>query len=359
MNPPDRTAAAKKRALTSWLVPAFVLVAILGGLWWFVFREGDEERGARLIREARIAMDTQDFASAEKLLKEALEIAPDNGLLLHNLGILYSQQNRFPEARAHFQRAAAAHGPEAAAVRGEEYFQLASVSYAEKKWGQAAAELKEALIADPHRPLLYTRLLDLQLGRAADPAGAESTTARYLRMCGPTAGNLKDAGFVHYQNKRYGESERLGRAAVALADSFVEAHALVVRSVWKNTTAGNALTALAGPLERYPRSAELWSLRAFLLIDTGARTPALEAADRAVELAPRSFEAHQARQKALALHGRLEDAMREIEVTRGLTNDPMEQQILLRQQRTLRSMMGIQGRVDESSEAATDTSSAP
>jgi tetratricopeptide (TPR) repeat protein len=272
---------------------------------------------------------------------------------------VYLEQKRYPEARSYLERAAAAHGPEAAAVRAEELFQLASVSYAEKKWEQAASELQEALVADPHRPLLYTRLLDLQLGRAPDPAGAESTTVRYLRLCGRSGMNLRDAALVHYQNRAYAESERLARQAVGVADSLVDAHALVVRSVWKQADASKALVELAGPLERYPRSAELWSLRAFLLIDTGARTQALAAADRAVELAPRSFEAHQSRQKALALHGRLDEAMREIEITRGITNDPEEQRILLRQQRTLRSMMGIQGRIDPAGEAAADTTTSP
>src|SRR5205085_9403431 len=133
---------------------------------------------------ARAAMKAGNLPLAETDLKKALSIRPNNGVLLHNLGILYVQQKRVAEARTAFQRAADAHGPQASQVRAEEYLQLAQLSYAEKNWPRAASELEQAIAADPQRSMLHTRLLDLQLGRMNDPAAADSTTSRFLRLCG-------------------------------------------------------------------------------------------------------------------------------------------------------------------------------
>jgi tetratricopeptide (TPR) repeat protein len=118
---------------------------------------------------------------------------------------------------------------------------------------------------------------------------------------------------------------------------------MLARALWKQGRLQPALAALEAPLQREPKAAPLWVVRALVLIDLEQREAALAAADRAVALAPRDFEAHQARQKALAALGQLREAMREIDVARGLTDDPAEQRALMRQQRILRSMMAAAG----------------
>jgi len=315
---------------------------VVAGVWYFVFREGKEERVSRLVREGRTAMDLQDFVTAESRLQEALRLTPGNGVLLHNLGVVYLKLNRPEDARTTFERAAAAYGPEANELRAEELFQEATISYGEKQWARAASELERAIAAHPTRVQLHTRLLDLQLGPLQKPAAAESTTTRFLRLCGPTPENLGNAAYVHYQNKSYAEAENLSRQAIALQDSFIQGHAILARSLWKSGRPRDGLQALETPIARWPDAPALWVSRSLLLADIGERIEALNAADRAVALAPGDFESHQARQKALALLGRYDEALREIDVARQLTQDPSEQRMLQTQQSIVRHMMGLE-----------------
>jgi tetratricopeptide (TPR) repeat protein len=342
-NRSDAVRPRRRAGLLAWISPLVGLAVVAAVVWWFVFRESPTERGARLLTEAKAAMDSQDFATAETLLLEATKFSPQSALLQHNLGILYLQQDRLPEARAAFERAAAACTPEANKVRAEEYFQLANISYLERKPSQAADELEKASAADPAREQLHARLLDLQLGALADSAGAVATTERLLRDCGRTPRHLADVGYIHYQHRRYDTAVEMARAAVTLQDSLPQGHALLARSLWKLGHLPEGLRELEGPLQRYSNAPELWVTKSLLLLEFGRRTQALAAADRAVQLAPGDFEAHQARQKALAGSGRLQDARAEIQVARGLTQDPGQLRTLQRQDNILRALLAQTG----------------
>jgi len=328
---------------SSWILPIVVLAAVLVGVWYFVFRATPAERTDRLLREARLAMQVQDYNTAEARLESALHLNPGNGVLLHNLGILYLQQNRLAEARSAFEQAAAAHGPQASELRAEELFQLATISYLEKNWTQAADELERAIAADPTREQLHGRLLDLELGRLEDRAAADSTAARFLRLCGSTPHNFYDIGLLYYQNGVYDVAAERARVANAMQDSLVEAHALLARALWKSEHVQEGLRSLEGPLQRYPKAAPLWVAQSLLLGEGRSREDALAAADHAIELAPSDFEAHQARQKALALLGRYGEALQEIDVARSLTKDPAKLRMLQTQAGILQRMVNLTG----------------
>jgi tetratricopeptide (TPR) repeat protein len=338
---PPTAAPSRRRhgVLIAWISPIAGLAVVAAVVWWFVFREAPAERSARLLTDARTAMDARDYATAEERLMAAAKLAPQNAALHHNLGILYLQQNRLRDARAAFERAVAACGPEANQVRAEEYFQLATISYMEKQGAQAARELEQAIAADPAREQLHTRLLDLQLGPLADSTAAAATTQRLLQDTGRTPRHLADAAYIHYQHRSYASALELARAAVAMQDSFTEGHSIEVRSLWKLGRTSEALRTLQEPLQRYPRASELWVSKALLLLDVGKRTEALAAAERAVQLAPRDYEAHQARQMALAASGRLQEALAEVQATRALAKDPVQQRTLQRQEQILRGLL--------------------
>lgn len=322
-----------------WLLPLAVVVAVAGGVWWFVFRESMEEKGQRLLDAAAIAMKTQDFATAEMRLQEVLKMQPDNGLLHHNLAVLYFQQKRLPEARAQFQAAAKTHGPQANEVRAEEYFQLATLSYLEKNWPQAAQELTLAIESHPQRAQLHTRLLDLQVGRLGDLAAGDSTVARFVRLCGREANNLESVAYVYYQNKQYDRAEQMAREATAVSDSAYVAYGLIARSMWRQGKLRDGLKSLDTPLERHPGAAILWVARGLLLAEDSKQEEALAAADRALQLNPQEYEAHKLRQKVLGEMSRLPEALKEIEIAMRLTQDPAEQRLLAGQQQAIRSVL--------------------
>jgi len=325
------------------MLPVVVVLAVVIGVWWFVFRDSSEERATKLLGEAGAAMRQQDFATAEAKLRSALALVPENGVLLHNLGILYLQQKRLDEARAAFTQAIATHGPHANQVQAEDLYQLATISYMEGKFPLAATELERAIAADPLRAQLHARLLDLQLRRVKDDVAADSTAARFLRVCGRSAGNLEAAAYVFYQNERWPQALTLAREAVALADSQVSAHALVARVLWRQGSSRDGLRSLDEPLARYPRAAELWIAQGAILLDEGRRQAALTAADRAVQLAPKDVEAHDLRRHVLSNFGRLQEALAEIEIARGLTTEPARQQALQRDEQRLRAMLKATG----------------
>lgn len=343
------TPPARGRAIPSWLLPALLLAVIGAASWYFVFRESDAERVQRLVAEGRQAMDANDFVVAEARLREALETSPESGILMHNLAVAYVRQNRLEDARNMFHRAAAAYGPEANEVRAEEYFQLATLSVNAKEWDRAVQELKQAIASHPTREMLYARLLDLQLGPAKDANGADSTTSMFLRSCGRTAANLSAAAYVHFQNESYGQSEALARQAVAVSDSTWDAHATLARTLAKTGRADLGLRHLEPVLERHPGVAELWVAKGQLLLTRELRTAALEAADRAIEIAPRSFETHRLRQMALAGLARLDEALAELAIARDLTQDPAVLRQLLADQKNLRLAQRMQEKLQEDS----------
>jgi len=323
---------------TIW-VPILIVALAGGAVWYFVFRETKGERVTRLLGAAREAMKIQDYATAERDLLDALKVAPNNGLMLHNLGILYVQKQNLPQAREAFQRAVAAHGPQANEVRAEDLFQLATLSYAEKNWKQAAIELEQAIQSHPQRTQLHTRLLDLQLGPLQDPPAADSTVSRFFRTCGRTPGNVESVAYVYYQRHGYARAEKLAAEAFAGSDSAITAHVVYARALWRQDRPAEALRSLDAPLARHPSSVDLWVTKGFLLIEARQTDAALAVANRAVGLAPHSFDAHQLLQKVYANQGRLQDALREIDVARELTQDPNEQRQLVGQARTLRNLL--------------------
>ena len=152
---------------------------------------------------------------------------------------------------------------------------------------------------------------------------------------------MGNAASLHYKNKSWPEAEKLARQAIALQESYVQGHAILARSLWKSGRPRDGLQVLEAPIARWPDAPALWVARSLLLAEVGARAEALQAADRAVALAPEDFEAHQTRQKALALLGRYEEALREIDIARQLTQDPSELRMLQTQQSIVRRMMGI------------------
>jgi tetratricopeptide (TPR) repeat protein len=327
---PGRAATAKRglAALPPWLLPVVLLAAVGVVIWLVVFRENKVDRDRRLMTEARQAMQTHDFVTAEKRLRDVLHDTPQSGIVYHNLGILYVQQGQAAEARRAFERAVELALPNANEVRAEDLFQLAQISYGEKKWSEAAQDLQRAIAAHPTRVQLHTRLLDLQLGRLQDVIGSDSTTSRFLRVCGRTPQNLHDISFIYYKHRSYERSETLARQAVALSDTVFGAHSLVARSLWKTNHTEEGLKYLDGVLQRYPRTTELWVARGGLLQSLGRSREALEAAEKAVAIDPKDYPSHQLRALALASEGRNADALKELAVCRTLVNDPAELQRL-------------------------------
>lgn len=338
--PAATPAGAGTRRLPAWILPAALLAVVGLAVYLLVFREGAAERSTRLMAEAERAMRAGDVAAAEKHLKDIQRDAPQSPVVHHNLGVLYAEHGRLAEARSAFQQAADLTPPDANEARAEELFQLAQISYRERNWAQAAEELERSIAAHPMRSLLHTRLVDLQLHNLHDAAAADSTLARFLRLCGSTPQNLHDAAFVYMQNQSFAAAADLARRALAASDTLISAHVILGRSLVGAGRGPEALTHLNAQLERWPRSVALWNARGHVLQVMGAHSRALENADRVLELAPNEYWGHQLRAIALASLGRNEESLEEVRICLASTRDPNEQRRLLKLQGRLNAAMG-------------------
>jgi tetratricopeptide (TPR) repeat protein len=322
------------------VLPLGLLALVAVSIWYFVFREAGAERAARLMTEAQQAVQAGDFATAEARLRELQRDAPGSPVVHHNLAILYVQMGRDAEARQEFQQAADLAGPEGGEVRAEELFQLASLSYKQGNWPQVAAELESAIAAHPTRVQLHTRLLDLQLRKLGDRAAADSTTARFLRLCGRTPGSLYDAAYVNHENRAYQPAAELAAEALALSDTLIGAHVLLARSTAELGRPGEALAYLQAQLERFPRAAELWLTRGHVLQGQGGYAQSLAAADHVLSLDSNDYRGHQLRAIALASLGRNAEALREVQLCKTMTRDPNEQRRLAKLESRLVAAQG-------------------
>jgi tetratricopeptide (TPR) repeat protein len=322
-----------------WVLPVLLLGVAGFGVWFFVFRESRETRALRLYAQAGQAVDAKDDVSAERELLEAQRFAPSNPRIMHLLGSVYQRQARSEQARLALQRAVELYGPQDAKLRSEALFQLAQVAFDGERYGDAAQHLEAAIAANPTQAILHVRLLDLQLSQLPDSTASDSTTSRFLRLCGRTPQNLVRVAYVHYRRAWYRRCERLARQAVALDDTLAEAHSLVAQSLWKRKRIDEGLAYLEGPLRRYPRATELWTAKGSLLEGTQKHDEAIAALDRALELAPDNYDAHYARLVAYTYSYRTQLALAEVETCLRLTQDPGEHEALTSRRRSLQAIV--------------------
>jgi Tfp pilus assembly protein PilF len=110
------------------------------------------------------------FADAEKSLRQALALEPDNGPAHTDLGLVLAHAGRSSEALAEFHKA----GCDEADAR----VNLAFALTLKKAWPEARAEYQRALAADPSSAAAKKGLQDLEAVMAkAAPAQEESPLA--------------------------------------------------------------------------------------------------------------------------------------------------------------------------------------
>lgn len=316
------------RKVLGWLGPLVLLAVVVGGVWYFVFRESRSERVGRLMTEAGRARELYEYKKAEQLILEAIEISPDAPLLYNALAVIYVTQERLDDARGAFARAAFLCGPQANEVRADMYGKVADLDVKLGRYADAEGALEMAIGSHPTRRDLHTRLIDVQVGFLENQARADSSTRRFLRLCSPTPENLYDAARLYFARDAWLGAAELAKQAALRADTLIVAHTLVGNAYWRAGWPDTGLAYIEGPLERHPDAAELWVMRASLEI--GAKRPeaALESLQRALELDPNSYTAHRARMMALYNAERYEESLAESDVCYALTESDDEKRFL-------------------------------
>ena len=349
-------APARRRALLPWLVPLLLLAGVGGGIWWFVLRDTPAKRVERIMTEARAAYDLFEYTRTEQLLLQARDMIPAgakgsdlNVGVHHNLGMLYRKQERWDEARDAFLHAASLCGPDANEVRAEELFQVAQIAIHLNHPVPAGQALEAAIEAHPTRNTLHLSIIDLQLGYLKQPALADSSLRRFVRLCGRTPENLRDVASIYFRRKFYADSLLLSKSAATAVDTMITAHVIVAKSLWRMGRAQEGLEYLEGPMTRYPQAVPLWTVHASLLVGAGRADEAVQSADRAIEIAPNDYDAHRVRMMALFNANRLDDALAQAMTCRKMTGNTNEAHFLESMMARIRSRQ--QGKDDRPSTA--------
>ncbi len=348
--------ASGGRSILGWLLPLLLLAAVGTGVWWFVLRDTTAKRVERLVAEARAAFDLFEYTRAEELLMQARDMVPAGAkgsgvnVGVHiNLGILYRRQERWEDAREAMLQAAALCGPEANEVRAEELYQVAQIDLHTGKASDAAPVLEAAVAAHPTRNDLHLSLIDLHLGYLKQPAAADSSLQRFLRLCGKTPENLRDAAQIYFRRRFLNDSLILARAATQAADTMVTAHVIVAKSLWRLGRSDEGLEYVSGPLMRYPDAMPLWTAQASLFIGGSRFDEALQSVDRALTLDPNDYDANRVRMMVLYNAKRWQEALDQVEVCGRLTKNANEVHFLQSMQTRIRNLQ--QGKIDPPSSA--------
>lgn len=111
------------------------------------------ERVRQLELRADLSMIRKQYWQAIDSYKGALELDPNNAVLLNKTGIAYHQLLRFKDAKKFYQRATKAQPSYAQAWNN-----LGSVYYGEKNYGKAAKYYKRAIDLSPAQAAIRTNL---------------------------------------------------------------------------------------------------------------------------------------------------------------------------------------------------------
>lgn len=100
----------------------------------------NQERAIRLMQLSALAMNAAqsgDYHSTIELLTRALQLAPDDGMILHNRGMAYASLQRWRESLADFNRAIALDPqPTTYEQRGLVHYQMSNRQAARQDWEQ-------------------------------------------------------------------------------------------------------------------------------------------------------------------------------------------------------------------------------
>jgi tetratricopeptide (TPR) repeat protein len=263
---------------------------------------------AELLARAYVAKG--DFATARQAIEVALRVHPDAVELTYLLGATYEHEQKWPEAIAAYQ-AAARQKPETL-----EY--LVALAEAQAQSGDADAALQTLAAQEP---------------RFGADAAYHATFAELAQQ----AGRLEDACTAYEKALRLGAAGPQLREALALCqarlgrfDRAVQNLDLVIRgggklSLATAATYAGALLSLGRSQkavdwltrDALPRlgndSDKLWLLLARAQSETGATAAALDAAQRATQVAPESDEAFTVLAGLLLAAGRDADARAAVE----------------------------------------------
>ncbi len=255
----------ERRHRFAFLICALFLAAFVGLTWWVHGRDGASQawweevkeqlqpkrlqqrlRAARLLQDARNALDRGDLAKAEQWLKQVVAIDPRNHDAWSLLVLVLARQNRLSEAEA---LAAKIQDQRA---KAEVLLMLADLAYLQREWAKAERFYEQVLQLDPNNATAlnnYGYML-AELGERLEEAEKMIRKALQLRPNEPAF--LDSLGWVYYQRGNYREARRWIEEAVKGQPNDAELRYHLGMVYWKLGEREKALRELRHALRLNP-----------------------------------------------------------------------------------------------------------
>ncbi|MGI9071693.1 MAG: tetratricopeptide repeat protein [Bryobacteraceae bacterium] len=196
-------------------------------------RSGDKEKALAILLRARevlpqdpellyelglVALESNLYQDAQKLLEQALLARPEYHDAIYALARAYLGQNMAKQAEEQMRKYLAAKTDDASAQYG-----LGYILMAEQKLGEAQAAFEKSLALQPNQTESLFQLGEIAIKQANNNAARESFV-KVLSRDPHHAGALTELGILAYRASHYSEAKTTLGRAVASAPSYQKAH---------------------------------------------------------------------------------------------------------------------------------------
>jgi Tfp pilus assembly protein PilF len=207
-------------------------------------------KATRYLQDAREAINRNDWESAEKLLRQAVKVDPQNREAWQMLVMVLVRQNRWTEAES---LAAKIRDREA---KADALLMLADIAYTQRNWDKAKQIYQQVIKLDPDNAAAlnnYGYML-AELGEQLDEAEKMIRKALKIRPNEPAF--LDSLGWVYFQRGNYREALKWVEKAVKGQPKDAELRYHLGMIYWKLGDREKALRELREALKINPRHPE-------------------------------------------------------------------------------------------------------
>lgn len=256
---------------------------------------------------ARALDGAGDASGAEKVLRGALEAAPNNAVLHDNLGSVLAEQKRYPEAEAEFAKAVQLDGSTVAYQ-----VHLGSLYLVETKMNEAIQYLSAAVALAPNDVQA-----NLQLGKALQAAGQSEQAIEKLRRAHELDPQSVDAAYhLGLALQNHGDTAESLPLLQHVADQRPEDSDVLINlglALVQSGKAKEALPIYQRALRLSPNNAVLHQNLGVAYLQQSDLTGAIQQFKAGLVISPDSPQLHYDLGLALKLQDRIPEAIPEFE----------------------------------------------
>jgi tetratricopeptide (TPR) repeat protein len=227
---------------------------------------------------------TRRYAEAEPVLKKAIALDSTNSRSWDNLGKVYQNTGRYVEAEQHLKKAVALDS-----TFTIHWGNLGSLYNQTHRYAEAEPAYKKAIALDStfFFALVDLGTLYLNTQRYAE---AEQAYTKAIALDSTNAILWNNLGVLYYQTRRYAEAEPFMKKTLALDSTLAPAHYQLGRLYFKTNRSEDARREFLKTIEMSPKARMARLGMAWLLLEEGKTTEALDWVAQAIDKGGAPFD---------------------------------------------------------------------